>query len=264
MTRENKLALVVGFGLILLVGILVSDHFSAARRTRPANLSAPLVDPLVRAGYDDPALIELPAPERPARSNDLLMSPGDRAQNEPAAARGGAPVQRVVMGASHRPAGPVVPATERPAARTNTIGPPPQDAERLAFTYHTVRPGETLSSIAKLHYGDTSLLEELVRYNGIGDPDTVRSGDRLRIPNAGDLVRGRGGPASSTPTPQTTPNVPTTTTYIVKPGDSLSEIASEMLGSARRWREIYEMNRDVIRNPDRVAAGTRLKIARAR
>ena len=27
MTRENKLALVVGFGLILLVGILISDHF---------------------------------------------------------------------------------------------------------------------------------------------------------------------------------------------------------------------------------------------
>ena len=32
MTRENKLALVVGFGLLLFVGILVSDHFSAAHR----------------------------------------------------------------------------------------------------------------------------------------------------------------------------------------------------------------------------------------
>ena len=31
MTRENKLALVIGFGLILFVGILVSDHFSAQR-----------------------------------------------------------------------------------------------------------------------------------------------------------------------------------------------------------------------------------------
>ena len=57
---------------------------------------------------------------------------------------------------------------------------------------------------------------------------------------------------------------PTTSTYVVKPGDSLSEIASDLLGSGRRWREIYEMNRDVIKDPDNVVAGTRLKIARPR
>ena len=34
MTRENKLALIIGFGLLLFVGILVSDHLSA--RTGPA------------------------------------------------------------------------------------------------------------------------------------------------------------------------------------------------------------------------------------
>ena len=32
MTREHKLALVVGFGLILFVGILVSDHLAADAR----------------------------------------------------------------------------------------------------------------------------------------------------------------------------------------------------------------------------------------
>ena len=40
MTRENKLALVVGFGLLLFVGILVSDHFSAAQRQETTKLSA--------------------------------------------------------------------------------------------------------------------------------------------------------------------------------------------------------------------------------
>ena len=40
MTRESKLALIVGFGLILFVGILVSDHFSAGQRQAPANLLA--------------------------------------------------------------------------------------------------------------------------------------------------------------------------------------------------------------------------------
>ena len=39
MTRENKLALVVGSALIVFVGVLVSDHFSAARLNEPADLT---------------------------------------------------------------------------------------------------------------------------------------------------------------------------------------------------------------------------------
>ena len=39
MTRENKLALVVGFALILFVGILISDHFSIVRNQKAADLS---------------------------------------------------------------------------------------------------------------------------------------------------------------------------------------------------------------------------------
>ena len=38
MTRENKLSLVIGFGLMLFVGILVSDHF-AAQRYDPVSVS---------------------------------------------------------------------------------------------------------------------------------------------------------------------------------------------------------------------------------
>ena len=41
MTRENKLAMVVGFGLLLFVGILVSDHFSTAQRQAAAVLNNP-------------------------------------------------------------------------------------------------------------------------------------------------------------------------------------------------------------------------------
>ena len=38
MTRENKVALVVGFALVLFVGILVSDHLSKAQTQRAADL----------------------------------------------------------------------------------------------------------------------------------------------------------------------------------------------------------------------------------
>src|SRR6185436_2493355 len=33
-TREHKLALIVGFSLILLVGVLISDHLSRARQAK--------------------------------------------------------------------------------------------------------------------------------------------------------------------------------------------------------------------------------------
>ena len=38
MSRENKLALIIGFGLVLFVGVLVSDHLSANQRELTSNL----------------------------------------------------------------------------------------------------------------------------------------------------------------------------------------------------------------------------------
>lgn len=44
--------------------------------------------------------------------------------------------------------------------------------------------------------------------------------------------------------------------YTVRRGESLSVIASRQLGDGSRWREVYEMNRDVIGpNPDGVREG---------
>ncbi len=47
--------------------------------------------------------------------------------------------------------------------------------------YHTVKPGENLFRIGKAY--DVSV-EELVRANGIKDPDRIQSGQRLLIPGA--------------------------------------------------------------------------------
>ncbi len=56
MTRENKLALLVGFVVILVVGILLSDHFSIARHQKAANLLA-VNDPLVESAAASAPLI---------------------------------------------------------------------------------------------------------------------------------------------------------------------------------------------------------------
>ena len=59
----------------------------------------------------------------------------------------------------------------------------------------------------------------------------------------------------------TAPKVdPPAQTYTVNKGDTLSKIAKEFYGSANRWHEIYDANRDQISNPDLIQPGWVLKI----
>jgi nucleoid-associated protein YgaU len=46
----------------------------------------------------------------------------------------------------------------------------------------------------------------------------------------------------------------------VKSGDSLSEIAQQHYGDGKKWRAIFEANRDLITNPDLIHPGQVLKI----
>ncbi len=48
--------------------------------------------------------------------------------------------------------------------------------------------------------------------------------------------------------------------YQVRQGDSLARVAQRELGSQRRWREIFEANRDMIRNPNIVRVGLTIRI----
>jgi len=47
--------------------------------------------------------------------------------------------------------------------------------------------------------------------------------------------------------------------YEVKPGDSLSKIAAK---HGTTWKEIYELNKSLIKDPDLIQPGWRLKIPR--
>jgi nucleoid-associated protein YgaU len=46
--------------------------------------------------------------------------------------------------------------------------------------------------------------------------------------------------------------------YVVKSGDSLSKIAKEVLGDASRWPEIFEANKDQIKDPNLIYPGQEL------
>lgn len=49
-------------------------------------------------------------------------------------------------------------------------------------------------------------------------------------------------------------------TYTVKSGDNLWQIAKSVLGNGDRYKEIYELNKDKIKNPSLIYAGTVLKM----
>ena len=49
-------------------------------------------------------------------------------------------------------------------------------------------------------------------------------------------------------------------TYTVQKGDTLSKIANQFLGNANKWNEIYEANKDTIKDPDMIHPGQELKI----
>ncbi len=48
--------------------------------------------------------------------------------------------------------------------------------------------------------------------------------------------------------------------YVVVSGDSLSKIARREYGSADEWKRIYEANRDILNDPDKIHPGQELKI----
>ena len=49
-------------------------------------------------------------------------------------------------------------------------------------------------------------------------------------------------------------------TYEVKAGDSLSKIAKRIYGDAKSWPRIFDANKDVIKDPNKIFPGQKLKI----
>lgn len=58
----------------------------------------------------------------------------------------------------------------------------------------------------------------------------------------------------------TAPAVKVYDTYLVKPGDSLSRIAKHAYGDGNAWQQIFDANTDILKNPDKIFPGEKLKI----
>ena len=94
-----------------------------------------------------------------------------------------------------------------------------------------VRKGETLSNIAR----KTGVpVRELMRANGLRNPGALRAGAILRIPRAGSVSGGNGEAAA--------PGNAKELRHVVRPGDTLSSIASKHSVKVDRLAERNNMN----------------------
>ena len=131
---------------------------------------------------------------------------------------------------------------------------PASAVESYTYTYtYTVRPGDSLSAIARDQLGDADRWPELVDLNPVvaDDPDLIYTGTVLLLPA---LV--------ARPAPVTT-----TRTYTVRPGDTLSSVAARELGAAERYPEIFEASKNTVQpngrqvtDPDMIDVGQVLTI----
>jgi LysM repeat protein len=205
MTREQKLALIVGFALVLVVGVLISDQLSVARRPVDGvgGGLAMSLEPTTTDAYPG---FGRPLEPQPVASTTrrfpidgatqvVLETPGLDPVADPVPV-GGAPsiadaamqglsngigavsdlmVEAQNNGIAAYQAEPIVmgePVGGAAEPERETIVPTPPMAQEApnkepvrAVKTHRVVEGDTLWSIAKKHYGDGSAAEALAKYN---------------------------------------------------------------------------------------------------
>lgn len=48
--------------------------------------------------------------------------------------------------------------------------------------------------------------------------------------------------------------------YVVKNGDTLQKISDKVYGTTKKWKKIYEANKDVLKGPDKIKPGQKIVI----
>lgn len=289
MTRENKLALIVGFCLVLVVGVLISDHFSRARSEPIGNDLTPGTAQNFGATSGGLAAPIGPAPS--VRSSQPLVGIDQTpARAEAHAAEESRPRPPVEIHTSHAPG--------KPDGDTPAAGPSKKSSEKASGSIerpetgfaavtakkYEIKEGDSYYKIAKTIYGEAGIWEKLRDYNNTGDAP-LRVGATLLLPPK-EVLTGKPAPIQDPTGPRAKadskpwtddhsliqlspvkakgkekePSKPMYAMYTVKRGDDLSKIAQGQLGSARRYHEILELNRDVIEDEESIRAGVTLKM----
>jgi nucleoid-associated protein YgaU len=233
-TRESKLAMMIAVTLILLVGVLLSDHLSGARTAEfdePAS-RLPTAPVAGLPGASEPIAALPPAPRRdPIQTQAATELPLDDFQPieipqgaRNIAQRGVGMIEESFSRISAPGAAPslLIPSTDQPSEPTL----------RLEDFFTRVEP----TTVTLPPHGNTPV-------------------KRMPEPTV-EPARPQSAPAAQ-PTRQSW------RTHTVTEGDSLYRLAARYLGDGNRWRELQKLNDDILKGSETVQLGQVLKIAPA-
>lgn len=293
MTREHKLALILGFALVMVVGVLVSDHISGSQRGVATTQS--MDDPIRAIETELGPGLGQSARRSQDRSLPGLSAPEDDGV-EVAVQRPGIidnlvdGVRDGIVGWNSNPTPPAV-KVDRPGIADSPEDPRNEDrwvpgeiemgkrpqpgpigtgpTEGSRGQLHRVEKGETLWSIAEKYYGDGNFYRQLQTHNAdrIASNGTIQPGTNLIIPSRAELDgKPRTVDVAEVPTTprsgsnDSTTGSPKTWVYVVKRGDVLGTIAQRELGTVKRIGEILKLNEDKISSADEIWVGLELRM----
>ena len=126
------------------------------------------------------------------------------------------------------------PAAVAPAPISESVGPTTEGS-------YTVQKGDTLMKIAYETYGNVYRWKAIYEANRdkISDPNRVPSGVVLKIDKPNEPVNvERNGER-----------------YEIRRGDTLGKISNNVYGTPGKWKKLWENNRQLIRDPNKIFAG---------
>tara|TARA_R110002096_G_scaffold173781_5_gene348528 strand:+ start:171826 stop:172668 length:843 start_codon:yes stop_codon:yes gene_type:complete len=268
-TRESKLALILSFVLILVVGVLVSDHFSKATSMDPDQLDALNRQPLVQLPGAERNRIES-AIDRVMPDENRFASIVPKDPEPVVIANGsghtGSLLDELSNGLSNGLNNSMnnfnAPALANPVQITNSqieTQPATRPLGAVNHTTYTVQEGDSLYRIAADALGDGNRWTEIQQLNAdkVGNNGIINPGMTLKLPSNARVS----APQQQAPTRSSTASKKSeasTTTYTVAAGDTLGEISMKLLGTSRRMNEFVKLNG--LKEADDIRVGMKLKV----
>ena len=201
MTRENKLSIVIAFGLLIFVGMLVADHFSIASQKEIADLGYVSTPPLIRREtvLVSPIPVTNPTPV-PNSKGDVrhLVQRGETLRSICRAFYGDSGLASAIANWNSLPSansieigqGISLPNRSALIILQNTASTEPRNSSEPntpstpSMGKYTVKSGDTLSEISQKVMGTVQKTQLLIDLNKdvMPNPNNIRPGMVLRYP----------------------------------------------------------------------------------
>lgn len=129
--------------------------------------------------------------------------------------------------------------------------------------------GDTYPLLAERYYGSQKHALRLRTANEGRTEATLKVGDKIFVPNVeapapvlqepASAPGGAAQPGGTASAPRKSGVAPDGL-YVVQKGDVLGTIAQKVYGTSKKWQKIYDANRDVLKDPNSLKVGMKLRI----